>query len=298
MTRVLLTGASSLLGRAILKQLKNDSSLSDVLGLAFSRTAGGLRKVDLSNSEELQCVIDDFKPDFVVHSAAERRPDKVDGDREGTHNLNVSATSNICKMAANIGAPVLYISTDYVFDGDNAPYKTDAAPNPLNYYGQTKLEGEKEVLRTSSGNLVLRVPILYGEVEFVDESAVTTIFKCVKDSTKATAQDHYARRYPTHCEDVANVILQMIKKKIQDVDFCGIYHWSGSECFTKFEMAIAMATVFGLPHSHITPVTTPPPAGVKRPYDAHLDCEKLEKIGITANTPFNDGIKACLLNYL
>jgi len=294
----LLTGASGLLGRAILRELQKYPAKWEVLGLAFSRTAGGLKKVDLNNSDELQCVVSDFKPDFVIHSAAERRPDKVDGDKEGTHSLNVSATLNICKMAASVGAPVLYISTDYVFDGDNAPYKPDDVTNPLNYYGQTKLEGEGEVLKTSSGNIVLRVPILYGEVEFVDESAVTTLFKCVKDASKVTVQDHYARRFPTLVDDVADIIQQIIQKKMQDKSLGGVYHWSGNECFTKYEMAVAMADVFELPHSHITGNSSPPPAGVKRPYDANLDSEKLAKLGIGSNTPFKEGIKRCLQKYL
>lgn len=297
MPKVLLTGASGLLGRAILKELKTCSQW-DVLGLSFSRTTDDLMKCDLTQHEQVQDVLTKFRPNIVIHAAAERRPDVVEGQKDTTKNLNVTATEDLCKIAASMNASVLYISTDYVFDGDNPPYKEDATPNPLNYYGQTKLEGEQATLNVDQGNMVLRVPILYGEVEFVKESAVTILLESVKNSSKESKQDDYARRFPTHVADIAYVIRQMLDKKIENPALGGIFHWSGKECFTKYGMCKAMCEVFNLQNAHIASVKTPPQGSAKRPYDANLHRGKLEGLIDPVDTPFSKGIKQCLQPYL
>lgn len=297
MPKVLLTGASGLLGRAILKEFKKFNHW-EILGLSLSRTTGDLIKCDLTQPDEVQKALDNFKPDIVIHAAAERRPDVVDGQKDATKNLNVTSTETLCKMAASMNATVLYISTDYVFDGDNPPYKEDATPNPLNYYGQTKLEGEQATIKVDKGNMVLRVPILYGEVEFVKESAVTILLESVKNSAKDSNQDDYARRFPTHVDDIANVIRQVLDKKIENPNLNGIFHWSGKECFTKYGMCKAICNVFNMPDAHLKSVKTPPQGSAKRPYDANLHRGKLEALINPVDTPFSDGIKQCLQQYL
>ena len=173
--KVLITGASGLLGRAIKCELEKNISL-EILGLGFSRLKGGLKKVDLTNPQEIDQVISDFKPDIVVHSAAERRPDVVGTKELETEALNVEATENIAKFTDKIGGFLVYISTDYVFDGTSPPYTVDSQPNPLNKYGKTKLEGELKTAAHCARYAILRVPILYGDVQQVGESAVTGRF--------------------------------------------------------------------------------------------------------------------------
>ncbi|XP_076071391.1 methionine adenosyltransferase 2 subunit beta-like isoform X2 [Mytilus galloprovincialis] len=224
--KVLITGASGLLGRAVYKEFVNEGSW-EVLGLAFSRCTGKLRKCDITKDEEVKTVMKEFNPSVVIHSAAERKPDAVEKKPEATQQLNVSATKVICQNAAAVGAWVLYISTDYVFEGSSPPYKEDAIPNPLNKYGQSKFEGEKVTMEVSRDNSILRVPILYGDIEYLDESAVTTLFQKVTDSSKPCPMSDYERRFPTHCDDIAYVIRQLAEKRIvnqrcelkmQDVD--------------------------------------------------------------------------------
>ena len=170
--KVLITGASGLLGRAIKSELERNVSW-EIIGLGYSRLAGGLKKVNLTNPQELHQVINDFKPDVVVHSAAERRPDVVGTKELETEALNIQATENIAKYTNNIGGFLLYISTDYVFDGTSPPYTVRSQPNPLNKYGKTKLEGELKTTAHCERHAILRVPILYGDIEQVGESAVT-----------------------------------------------------------------------------------------------------------------------------
>ena len=171
--RVLVTGASGLLGRAILKEFTQCQDGWEALGLAYSRAKGNLKKVDLKNKDDVASIVEEFKPNIVIHSAAERRPDIVEKNEEETKMLNVTATRNIAEASSKADAFFLYISTDYVFDGSNPPYKPTDKPNPLNKYGQSKLEGENVTLEFLPRSGVLRVPILYGPVEYIHESAVT-----------------------------------------------------------------------------------------------------------------------------
>lgn len=150
-------------------------------------------------------------------AAANRFPDKVDADPEGTRRLNVQATRTLARLCAQQGILLIYISTDYVFSGKpgEAPYEADAQTGPTNLYGQTKLDGERAVLeeyeRAGKDGLgvVLRVPVLYGEAEMPAESAVNVlmdvVWKAQGEDAKKVKMDHWALRYPTNTEDCGRV---------------------------------------------------------------------------------------------
>lgn len=199
---------------------------------------------------------------------------------------------------AAIGAFLIYISSDYVFDGTNPPYTEEDIPSPLNLYGKTKLDGEKAVLENNLGAAVLRIPVLYGEVEKLEESAVTVMFDKVQFSNKSANMDHWQQRFPTHVKDVASVCRQLAEKRMLDPSIKGTFHWSGNEQMTKYEMACAIADAFNLPSSHLRPITDSPVIGAQRPKNAQLDCSKLETLGIGQRTPFRIGIKESLWPFL
>lgn len=294
--RVLITGASGLLGRAIYREFLKDNSW-ETLGLAFSRVKENLKKVDITDENQVKEVISTFKPSVIIHSAAERRPDVVENNPTGTQQLNIQATEHICQAAKSIGAWVLYISTDYVFDGTSPPYNEDAKPNPLNKYGQSKLEGEKITLGASSENSVLRVPILYGEIEYLSESAVTILFENILAGKESIASD-YEIKYPTHCADIAYTIRQLADKRLQIPEkVCGVFHWTSNEKMTKYLMSVAMASAFSLDTKNIIPDKNPS-KGAPRPYDTHLSCEKIEALVSGRRTLFSDGIKLVLEPYV
>ena len=156
-------------------------------------------------------------PQVLVHCAANRFPDKVDADPEGTRLLNVEATRTLAKACASRGILLIYISTDYVFSGKpgEAPYEADAATGPANLYGVTKLDGEKAVMEEFSKagkeglGVVMRVPVLYGKTEEGrnEESAVNVLLDAVfkAQEGKKVKMDHWALRFPTNTEDVGRV---------------------------------------------------------------------------------------------
>ncbi|XP_065058686.1 methionine adenosyltransferase 2 subunit beta-like [Rhopilema esculentum] len=293
--RVLITGASGLLGRAIFDEFKSKKDSWEVLGLAFTRTGNDLRRVDLRSNREVESVIHEFKPNIVIHSAAERRPDFVERHEEDTASLNVTASQVIAECATKEGAFTLYISTDYVFDGTSPPYKPTDKPNPLNKYGQSKLEGENATLKYLPNCGVLRVPILYGPIEYLQESAVTGLFELIKNKKEANVSN-YEWRYPTSVKDIATVCRQIAERRLEDDTFSGIWHWRSDDKLTKYQMVKIMGEIFGLSTQHITADNNPSP-GAKRPFDCEFDCSDLERIGICQRTPFVAGISECLAKF-
>uniref|UniRef100_A0A4W4GJW0 Methionine adenosyltransferase 2 subunit beta n=1 Tax=Electrophorus electricus TaxID=8005 RepID=A0A4W4GJW0_ELEEL len=283
--RVLVTGATGLLGRAIYKEFQKNEW--DTLGCGYSRARPRFLRCNLLDEDAVRVLIQDFQPHVIVHCAAERRPDVVEHHTEAALNLNVHACATLAKEAAGIF--LLYISTDYVFDGRNPPYGENDAPNPLNMYGKSKLEGEREILRHCPGAAVLRVPILYGEVEKVEESAVTVLWDRVQQGAESCTIDHCQQRFPTYTSDVA-----------RDPSLRGVFHYSGKEQMTKYEMACAIADAFNLPSSHLIPMTEQPAgSGAQRPHNAQLECSRLELLGLSVEpVPFKAAIRDSLWPFL
>ncbi|XP_066572510.1 methionine adenosyltransferase 2 subunit beta isoform X2 [Amia ocellicauda] len=293
--RVLVTGATGLLGRAVYKEFRNHDWYT--VGSGFSRARPRFEKCDLLDASAVKQMIQDFQPNVIVHCAAERRPDVVQNQTESATNLNVAASGTIAKESAGIF--LIYISTDYVFDGCNPPYKEHDTPNPLNLYGKTKLEGEREVLRHNPGAVILRVPVLYGDVEKTAESAVTVLLDNVQDSSVPSTIDHCQQRFPTYVKDVARVCRLLSEKRFQDPSLRGIFHFSGKEQMTKYEIACAIADAFNLPSDHLRPLTeVPTDSGALRPQNAQLDCSRLEGLGIRHHTPFKIAITESLWPFL
>ncbi|MCH6257850.1 SDR family oxidoreductase [Puniceicoccaceae bacterium K14] len=290
MNRILITGASGILGRALKNELESNTSYT-VFGQAFNRTQGSLIKADLTQPEEVAKLIDITTPDCIVHCAAERRPDVSEGDHDATDALNAHATQSLAEICQNKGIYFIYLSTDYVFDGSKPPYEAEDTPNPLNYYGASKLAGEKAAALCEN-SLTLRVPILYGEVESLEESAVTVIAKQLL-SKDPKSVDHWALRYPTSTADVASVIRQILEKRPTTEALCGIFQWSGNESFTKYEMAELFGKLWGVSIDHLSPAPETP-AGAPRPQNCQLSTRKLSDLGIGANTPFESAIASSL----
>ena len=181
---ILVTGASGLLGRAICRRFESDPHFR-VVGTGFSRSGDGrLVHIDLRDAGAIDTLINDLKPSFVIHAAAERRPDVVEKDIAGSERINVESVWALGRAASRVGAGFLQISTDYLWDGTAAPYKEDAKPCPLNAYGLTKLRGEYAALAAHAEAIVLRIPVLYGPTCDLKESAVTMFGQMVLDTSK------------------------------------------------------------------------------------------------------------------
>merc|ERR1711971_247209 len=136
--KVLVTGASGLLGRQIMAEFSSLPSFSPV-GLCFSRPGPNLTKLDLTDESATARFLNELKPEIVIHASAQRFPDKVEKDPKAALELNVVVSRSLAALCKKLKARLIYISTDYVFDGTAAPYSHLASPKPANRYGETKL---------------------------------------------------------------------------------------------------------------------------------------------------------------
>jgi S-adenosylmethionine synthetase len=287
-TKVLVTGASGVLGTAIYNAFKKSPNYK-VKGLAHSRPTDELSALDLTDEAEVEELILSFKPDWVIHCAAERRPDVAAKNPNATRWLNGVVPGHLATLSASAIHPftLIYISTDYVFDGKSPPYEVDAIPNPIQLYGLTKRTGELAALSVTSEygrRVVLRVPVLYGPVRVNSDSAINILLDIVRDqSGKEYKMDHYQTRYPTNVLDIASFLVGLADKfPNSTTKLPPILHFTAREPYTKYEICLILAANSKppLPHAHIIPDDTEPavipPGGVGRPRDTQLSVRIIE----------------------
>lgn len=297
----LVTGATGLLGRQVVRALTRSGWT--VTGTGHSRAhPPETIKLDLTSEIDLRQTLQHLKPSLLVHCAAERAPDRVDGDPEAAKRLNVAVSGRLAGLCAEMGVFVVYISSDYVFAGrkGEAPYGIDALPSPPNLYGETKLAGEKAVLdRLRSQRLAvsLRIPVLYGEGE-VAESSINVLQEAVYAAAETRGQDakgvdDWSIRYPTNTEDVARVVKDIAELYLskqtaeQRKHLPELLHFSSEDRLTKYKICELFAEILGLPVEGLRPDSAEPrlaPGQAQRPYDCHLDTSRLKELGISVAT--------------
>ena len=303
--RVLVTGASGMLGRAVMRQLRGAPAAQQItaLGTARSRVGGELIALDMCDADALRRVVAEARPTAVIHCAAERRPDVSEGEQEYTTSLNAEASGHLATLCAEAGAWMVYLSTDYVFDGQpgGAPYAIDATPNPLNHYGVSKLGGEEAVLAVPEAHAcVMRVPVLYGlDCPTLAESASLVVAEVLKgggpDAPKVQVDD-WGARFPTLVDDVAACISRIIELKLAEPSACsGPLHFSSPEESTKYQQALLMAEVLGMSAAHLVPDPDAPPGAV-RPKNTALDCSETWELlgGMPEMMPLAEGFERAL----
>ena len=301
--KILVTGASGLLGRSLMVYLAPlVDSPGELIGTAYARITPPLQKLDLTDRPAVLEAFAKYSPGLIVHSAAERRPDVVDGDPTAAERLNVGATALLAELAAASGARFIYLSTDYVFDGKAPPYSVDAEPAPLNSYGRMKLAGEDAVRAAYSGIgdaafAILRIPILYGRVESLAESAVTELATRLLEG-QAFKADDWAMRYPAHVDDVARAVALIAERLRQSAPHAagGTYHFASGEEFTKYGMARLIANELAV-DTHLVLPDPNPPSGAPRPKDCRLDASRLNSLGFAPSIRFADGIHEALARF-
>ena len=292
MSKIVLTGASGLLGRAVMAELLPNF---DIIGLGLNRIHSGIQKLNLLDTESVNEFMWAVKPDILIHSAAERRPDISQNDPKRTIALNVEATRHLARLAYQTGSWMIYLSTNYVFDGMSPPYSPQDLTNPLNLYGQSKLDGENAVRVETDQFCIIRLPALYGQVDFLGETSITQIGEQIQSEEKINI-DHWSIRRPTWVNDVAVVCRQIIEHRSNQSNFNGTYHWSANEPMTKYQIAQSMGEVVNCSTTHLIP-DVKPPVGVLRPQDCELDCSDLVNLGIGQRTPFQTAIYHSLISF-
>ncbi len=265
----LVTGASGFLGAAVAKRL---AANYEVTGCCHSSGDTALVECDLRDPNRVRALVSTYHPQFVVHSAAYRDPDFCETNPAEAQRLNVDPVRALRDCLPE-ETYLLFVSSDYVFSGTHPPYEEDAPCDPVNVYGRTKVEAES-LLAERPRTIILRIPVLVGLGDTLEASGyVGQLISAVRNGTERT-EDHCHVRFPTWIEDVADVIAFLFEKRFE-----GRIHFCGPRGATRYESAIDVADVLGMPGDHLHPSTRSVPRTAQRPLNSALSTDKLRSLG-------------------
>lgn len=249
--KVLVTGSNGLLGQKLIQKLITRTGLEVVatdLGDNLNPFQEGYEYIDLdlTQSTRVENVFRRLGVQAVIHAAAMTHVDQCEQNPEGCHKVNVEATATLSRLCAETGAFLLFVSTDFIFDGKSGPYKEDDIPNPISVYGKSKLEAEKIVQSVSSPWAIVRTVLLYGHVPGLARTNIVLWVKQSLEEGKKIKVVNDQERSPTLAEDLADGIISVIMREKK-----GIFHISGAEQMKIIDIAKAVAEYWNLDASLI-----------------------------------------------
>jgi dTDP-4-dehydrorhamnose reductase len=280
--RVLVTGGRGLVGTALCRRLSVRPEVAQVRGL-------DLPEFDVRDKDACMSALGDFRPDVVAHLAAWTDVDGAERDPEGARRVNADGADNVACACREVDAAMLYVSTDYVFDGvKQGPYRPDDQPNPLSVYGRTKSDGERAIRSALRRWWIVRCQSVYGagKKSFVDailgRAAAGEPLRVVSDQ----------RVCPSWCEDVAEALMLVLLRAPH-----GTYHVANSGSCTWLEFATAILELSGLENVPMTPTTAAElgrPA--RRPANSVFDCSTFATATNHTMRPWRDALADYLVS--
>ena len=270
MKSALVIGASGLLGGKLVDVLSKEYEVVPT----HNTQALHPNSIRLNIVDDVQVfrVLREVCPDVVVHAAAETNVDKCETDKEWAWRVNVASTKNIAEACVMNDARLIYVSTDYVFDGHKGLYSEEDEANPINYYGLTKLRGEEFVKDLCEDFLIARTSVLYGWHTRRLNFATWVIDSLKNRRGIPVALDLYGS--PTLADDLAEIFRKILGNKVG-----GVYHVAGGERVSRYEFALKIAETFELDSSLVAPVKMESLKAwiARRPRDSSLCVDKLKE---------------------
>jgi len=251
--RILITGANGMLGQ---RAVQFYSSRENIELLATSVEEKSVfdsveyTQVDIKDRDSIKKVIYDYCPDFIVHTAAFTNVDLSEKLREDAWKINVKGVEYIAEAARTIDAHIIHISTDYIFDGKNGPYDENAIPDPVGYYGRTKLASENTLRISGTFFTILRTNVLYGIAQNSRPDFVRWVISSLNNNEEIRiVKDQIGN--PTFIDDLVQGI-----NKIIEFRKTGVYNIGGKEFLSRFDFTLRIAEYFNLDKKLILPITT------------------------------------------
>jgi len=273
--RILLTGSRGQLGTEI-SELLGQQTQHELLGL-------DLPDHDLTDRDHVLSVVTQWAPDVVIHGAAFTAVDVCESESEMAHKVNCAATRFIADGARRVGAHVVYVSTDYVFDGTKeTPYVEWDQPNPQSVYGRTKLGGEMEI---DPGWTIARTSWVCG---FHGNNMVKTLLRLAEERDTLSFVDDQIG-HPSLTNDLAQMIVRLAVEKVP-----GVFHTTNQGAVSWFEFAQAVFSAAGHDPDRISPISTAeldPPRPAARPANSVLDNMAWRMHGFTPSRDFRDPLQ-------
>lgn len=270
--KYLVTGSAGLIGSQLVRDLEKSGETVYSCYNNMKPVNGIPTKLNLVNLEDISKIFKKIQPDVVIHSAALTDVEKCEMEPKLANSINVKSTEIIAKEAENFDSYLMYISTDYIFDGKKGSYKETDLTDPLNQYGKTKLSGEKTTEHNCSKCSIIRTSTPFGTHSFKKTFPVW-IFENLNNNNKINVlEDQFTS--PTYVPNLTKMILEIIERKLE-----GVFHVSGSTKISRFEFAKIIATKLNLDSSLLKPVKiSTMPWKATRPIDSSLDVSKINTI--------------------
>ncbi|QNM85941.1 SDR family oxidoreductase [Polaribacter pectinis] len=256
MIKVVITGSNGLLGQSLLNLLLQEKEIYQVYGFSRGENRSGREdfnyiSIDITKEESFKEELLQVKPDFIINTAAMTNVDACENNKQECDALNIDVVKTLVKVSEEINTHIIHISTDFIFDGKKGYYKETDTPNPLSYYGLSKLKSEEVLTNSRIDFTVLRTILVYGKVFDMSRSNIVLWVKQMLEDKKEIniVDDQY--RTPTYVEDLAIACkISMDKKAI------GIFNISSNTLLSVYEIAQQIADTFGLDKSFIKPIST------------------------------------------
>ncbi len=280
--KILVTGAKGQLGNKIIELFNNKHQLvlTDSDDMDITDEIATEKRILLEN------------PDFIIHAAAYTKVDKAQEEQELVYKINALGSKNVAKAARKIDTTLLYISTDYVYNSPkHKPIDENEHINPINYYGESKLAGEKFIQEICDNYYIIRTAWLYGELPkgHPGSNFVETMIRLAKEKDEVRVVDDQVGS-PTYTGDLIRAIDQIIETKPS----FGIYNVSGEGATTWYKFAKEIFSLENIKTKLIPIATNQYPTLAKRPAYSYLSKEKLERAGISVG-PWQKGLEEYLL---
>lgn len=277
---ILATGLSGLVGSRVKEVLEDTVEFTDL-----SLTTG----VDITDIDSVAGIVRDSEAKIILHMAAKTdvdgcEEDKISGEEGAAWLVNVVGTENIVDSAQKTGKKVIYISTDFVFDGTKESYSEEDEPNPVNWYGYTKYEGEQLVSRLGDSGAIVRIAYPYRAEYTPKKDFLRRILEKLRNGEQLQGvTDHIFT--PTFIDDIAQALLVLFQK-----DITGIYHVVGSQSLSVYAAIARIADIFGF-ENDIQAVTREKYFRQKafRPSKLALKNDRIGKLGVKMKT-FEEGL--------
>lgn len=253
MQTVLITGANGFLAQYLIHVLRDSYKIIatgkgeprfklDYPNLLYTT-------MDFTDPAAVAAVIGLNRPDVIVHAGAMSKPDDCEGDKGLADLTNTKATQHLLDAAAGCKSLFIFLSTDFIFDGIVGMYREEDQPGPVNYYGETKLNAEILVKAYAYSWSIVRTVLVYGKSDGGRHNLLTLVAEKLQRGESYSVFNDQVRT-PTYVEDLASGIEAIINRRAE-----GVYHLSGKDVLTPFQMAMATAKHLGLDTNLLTPVT-------------------------------------------
>ena len=256
MIKVVITGSNGLLGQSLLNLLLDEKNKYEVYGFSKGENRSGRNdfkyySLDITNKEQLLKEIKKLQPNYIVNTAAMTQVDACENNKSACDTLNVDVVKWLAEICKKINAHLIHISTDFIFDGKKGWYTETDEPNPLSYYGLSKLKSEQVLEKLTINYTILRTILVYGKVYDMSRSNIVLWVKeSLENKEEITIVDDQYRT-PTYVNDLA-----LACKISIDKNATGVFNIASSELLSIYEIAKQIAEVFNLDDSYIKPIST------------------------------------------